>query len=145
MVLYTIVYLPLHHDFPVAFGESLQFGDLLALGSGALAITLGVLALRRAPSNPVGTGVVLMLAGVPTVVLALLWAFPETFNLDYYFSRPFYFGFVYFCELGKAHIGSSYENGYIQVPLLVCSAAVFVAGCLMAFARGRRAAGPTWQ
>lgn len=141
MVLYAIVYLPLHHHFSLAFGEPLQFGDLLPLGSGALAILLGVLALRRAPSNPAATGAVLMLAGVPTIVLLLLWAFPETFHLDYYFSRPFYFGFVYFCELGKAHVGS----GYIQVPLLVCSTAVFVAGCLMAFARRQHTVGPSWQ
>ena len=75
----------------------------------------------------------------------VFWAFPETFNLDYYFSKPIYFGFVYFSPLGKAHIGDAYENGYLQVPLLVSSAAVFVGGCLMAFARGRRAPGPTWQ
>jgi len=146
MVLYTIVYLPLHYDEPLNFGESLQFGDLLALGSGALALLLGGLALRRAPSGPGRSGAVLMLAGAPTLVLVLLWAFPETFHLDYfYYPRPFYFGFVYFCELGKAHIGDAYENGYPQVPLLVSSAAVLLGGCLMAFARGRRASATTWQ
>jgi len=143
MVLYAIVYVPLHHHFPLAFGESLQFGDLLAFGAGALAVVLGVLALRRAPASPGRTGAVLMLAGVASIVLVLVWAFPETLHLDYYFGRPFYFGFVYFCELGKAHIGDGYENGYIQVPLLVSSAAVFVAGCLMALARGRRASAAT--
>ena len=145
MVLYTIVYLPLHHHFPLAFGEPLQFGDLLAFGSGAVAIVLGVLALRRAPASPARTGAALILAGALPLVLVLVWAFPETLHLDYYFDRPFYFGFVYFCELGKAHIGDGFENGYIQVPLLVSSAAVFVAGCLMAFARRRRAVGPAWQ
>lgn len=145
LVLYAIVYVPLHHHFPVAFGESLQLGDLLAFGSGVLAVVLGVLALRRAPANPGATGAVLMLAGVASVILVLVWAFPETLHLDYYFGRPFYFGFVYFCELGKAHIGDGYENGYIQVPLLVSSAGVFVAGCLMAFGRGRRASSPTWR
>ncbi len=145
MVLYAIVYLPLHYDSSINFGEPLYFGDLLAFGSGAVALTLGVLALRRAPSRPRRTGVVLILAGLPIFALAVLWAFPETFSLDYYFSKPIYFGFVYFCELGKAHIGGAYENGYIQVPLLVSSAAVFVGGCLMAFARDRRAAATTWQ
>jgi hypothetical protein len=145
MVLYAIVYVPLHHHFPVAFGESLQLGDILALGSGVLAVVLGVLALRRAPANPGTTGAVLMLAGVASVILVLAWAFPETLHLDHYFGRPFYFGFVYFRELGNAHIGDGYENGYIQVPLLVSSAGVFVAGCLMAFGRGRRASAPTWR
>jgi hypothetical protein len=142
MVLYALVYVPLHHHFPLAFGEPLQAGDLLAFGFGALAIVLGALALKRAPASPARTGAVLMLAGVLSVALVLVWAFPETLHLDYYFGRPFYFGFVYFCELGKAHIGSGYENGYIQVPLLVSSAAVLGAGCLMAFARRRRAVGP---
>jgi hypothetical protein len=144
MVLYTLVYLPLHHHFPVAFGESLQFGDLLALGAGALAVVLGVLALKRAPANPGRTGAALMFAGAASTILVLVWAFPETLQLDY-FERPFYFGFVYFSELGQAHIGGGYENGYIQVPLLVSSLAVFVAGCLMAFARNRRASVPSWQ
>lgn len=145
MVLYALVYVPLHHDFPVAFGESLQFGDLLALGSGVLAVVLGALALRRAPANPGVTGGVLMLAGVASVILVLVWAFPETLHLDYDFGRPFYFGFVYFCELGKAHFGDSYANGYVQVPLLVSSAAVLVSGCLMAFSRGRRTSSSSWQ
>ena len=145
MVLYAIVYVPLHHHFPLAFGESLQFGDLLAFGGGALAVVIGVLALRRAPGNPGATGALLILAGLASVILVAVWAFPETLHLDYFFERPFYFGFVYFCELGKARIGDSYENGYIQVPLLVSSAAVFLAGCLMAFARGRRPSAPTWQ
>ena len=86
-----------------------------------------------------------MLAGLPSVVLVLVWAFPETLHLDYYFGRPFYFGFVYFCELGKAHIGDGYEDGYVQMPLLVSSAAVFAGGYLTAFARGRRATRPAWQ
>ena len=144
MVLYAIVYLPLHYDEPLNFGESLQFGDLLALGSGLLAILLGGLALRRVPSAPARTGAVLMLAGLPTLVLVLLWAFPETFNLDYFCPRPFYFGFVYFSDLGKAHFGDSYANGSLQVPLLVSSAAV-TAGCMMVFARGRRTSTPAWQ
>jgi hypothetical protein len=143
MVIYAIVYVPLHYHLPLAFGESLQFGDLLAFGSGALAIYLGALALRPAPANPARIGAVLMLAGVPSVALVLAWTFPETLHLD--FGRPFYFGFVYFCELGKAHIGNGYENGYVQVPLLVSSATVFVAGCLMAFARRRHAVDPVWQ
>jgi hypothetical protein len=145
MVLYAIAYVPLHDHYPLAFGESLQFGDLLALGSGALAICLGALALRRAPANPARNGTVLMLVGTASIVLVLIWALPETLHLDYYFGRPFYFGFVYFSELGKAHIGGGYENGYVQVPLLVSSAAVFVAGCMMAFGRRPRAVGPVWQ
>jgi hypothetical protein len=145
MVLYAIVYLPLHYDAPINFGEPLYFGDLLAICSGGAAVVLGVLALRRASSRAGRAGAVLILAGLPTLLLVAFWAFPETFNLDYYFSKPIYFGFVYFSPLGKAHIGDAYENGYIQVPLLVSSAAVLVGGCLMALSRGRRATSPSWQ
>lgn len=145
MVLYAIVYLPLHYDVPINFDEPLYFGDLLACCSGAVALGLGVLALRRAPARPGREGAVLILAGLPTLALTVFWAFPETFNLNYYFSKPIYFGFVYFCQLGKAHIGGAYENGYLQVPLLVSSVAVLVGGCLMAFAHGRRTSAPTWQ
>jgi hypothetical protein len=140
MVLYTIVYYPLRHDSSVNFGESLQFGDLLAFGSGALAVWLGLLALRRWPSNPRNNGIVLMLAGAPTLILLLLWAYPETFNLSFY-PLPFYFGFVYYSDLGQAHIGS----GYVQIPLLVCSVAVVLAGYLIGFARSRRPAAPGWR
>ena len=145
MVLYAAVYFPLHIHLPVLFGEGLQFGDILAFGCGGLAIWLGVLALRRPLANPQRTGAVVMAAGVPAIVLALVWAFPEALGLDDLFSRPFYFGFVYFCELGNAHIGDSYGNGYLQVPLLVSSAAVLVGGCLMAFARRERTSATIWQ
>jgi len=145
MVLYAIVYYPLHYHFDVFFGEPLYFGDLLAFGSGATATVLGALALRRAPSSPRITGAVMIATGLPTLILVVIWAFPETFNLDYYFAKPFYFGFVYFSQLGKAHIGDSYENGYLQLPLLVSSAAVFIAGCVMAVAQGQRASRPSWR
>lgn len=130
MVLYAIVYYPRHHDYPVNFGESLQFGDLLALGSGALAVVLGVFALRLWPLNPARNGLLLVLAGAPTLVLLLLWAYPETFNLSYY-PQPFYFGFVYYADWGQAHIGS----GYVQLPLLASSTAVVISGYLMGFRR----------
>jgi hypothetical protein len=145
MVLYSIVYLPLHYGGPVNFGESPQLGDLLALCGGALAVVLGVLAWQRPPANPRGTGAWLILAGALVLALTVLWAFPETFGLGYYFSRPFYFGFVYFCPLGNAHIGSAYESGFLQLPLLVSSAAVLVAGCLMALGRGRPANVSAWR
>jgi hypothetical protein len=145
MVLYAIVYVPLHHHFPFAFGEPLEFGDILALAVGVLAICIGMLALRRAPTSPGRSGAPLIVAGALPIVLVVVWALPETLHLDYYFGRPFYFGFVYFCELGKAHFGSAYENGYVQVPLLVSAAAVFLAGWVMVFARPQPAAGPSWQ
>ncbi|HWA54669.1 MAG TPA: hypothetical protein VG816_10890 [Solirubrobacterales bacterium] len=145
MVIYAIVYVPLHDHFPFAFGEPLEFGDILTFGAGVLAICLGALALRRAPAHPGRSGALLMLAGVLPTVLVVVWALPETLHLDYFFGRPFYFGFVYFCELGKAHIGSGYTNGYVQVPLLVSSALVLLAGCTMAFGRRQPAVGPGWQ
>ena len=101
MVLYAIVYLPLHYDAPINFGEPLYFGDLLAICSGGVAITLGVLGLRRASSRPGSAGAILILAGLPTLILVVFWAFPETFNLDYYFSKPIYFGFVYFARWAR--------------------------------------------
>jgi len=145
MVLYEIVYVPLHHDLPVFFDQALQFGDLLAFGCGALAIVLGALALRRTPANGQTSGAVLMAAGLLPVVLVGVWAFPEALGIEFIFSRPFYFGFVYFCELGQAHIGSGYVDGHVQVPLLVSSLAVSFAGCIMAFTRGPGATGPAWQ
>jgi hypothetical protein len=151
MVLYAIVYVPLHHHFPFAFGEPLEFGDILAFAVGVLAICIGTLALRRGPASPGRSGALLMVAGLLPIVLIAVWAFPETLHIDYYFGRPFYFGFVYFCELGKAHFGGGYpgsdgyENGYVQVPLLVSAAAVLLAGCVMAFARPRRAPAPSWK
>jgi hypothetical protein len=145
MVLYAVAYVPLNHHFSFAFGEPLEFGDILAFGAGLLAICLGTRAFMRAPANPGRSGALLMVTGVLPIVLVVVWALPETLHLDYYFSRPFYFGFVYFCELGKAHIGGGYVNGYVQVPLLVSSALVLLAGCTMAFARRQRAIGPSWQ
>jgi hypothetical protein len=145
MVLYAIVYVPLHHHFPVAFGEPLEFGDILAFGVGLLAICIGALALRRAPASPGRSGALLMVAGLLPIVLVAVWALPETLHLNYDFGQPFYFGFVYFCELGKAHIGSSYVNGYVQVPLAVSSALVLLAGCTMALARRQPAVAASWR
>lgn len=145
MVLYTIVYYPLHYHLDVFFGESLHFGDLLAFCSGVAAILIGGLALRRGPSGTGRFGAALIAAGLPTLALTVFWAFPETFNLDYYFSKPAYFGFVFFSPLGNAHVGHAYENGHLQVPLLVSSAAVALGGCLMLFARGRSTGPPTWR
>jgi hypothetical protein len=126
MVAYAIVYYPLHYDYPVNFGEPLQFGDLLAAISGAAAIAIGAAAMRRSPGNPVLNGVLLVAAGAPTLVLTVLWAFPDTFHLSTY-PPPFYAGFVYFGEFGQAHIGS----GYLQIPLAISAAAVALAGVLI--------------
>jgi hypothetical protein len=145
MVLYAIVYVPLHHHFPFAFGEPLALGDILAFGVGLLAICIGALALKRAPTSPGRSGALLIAAGLLPIVLVAVWALPETLHLDYDFGRPFYFGFVYFCELGKAHIGSGYVNGYVQVPLAVSSALVLLAGCTMALARRQPAVVTSWR
>ncbi|MGB7588768.1 MAG: hypothetical protein WBM00_08675 [Solirubrobacterales bacterium] len=134
LVLYAIVYLPLHDGVSLNFGEPLRFGDLLALGSGAVAVAVGALILKRRPGRPVVTGVVLILAGAPTLILALLWAFPETFNLSFY-PQPFYFGYTYLSTLGLTHVA----GGYVQVPLLGASATVIASGALMA-AAGKKAA-----
>ena len=126
VVLWAIVYLPLHYHEPLNSGDSLQFGDLLALLSGIAAIGIGVLTLARRVRNPRGAGVVVVLAGVPTLVLAILWSFPETFHLSIY-PVPFYIGYLYFANFGLAHIGS----GYVPLPLIGSTLAVIV-GVLMA-------------
>lgn len=139
LVLYAIVYLPLHYGLPVNYGGSLQFGDMLTFGSGAVAIVVGALALLRPISNRGRAGTALVLAGMATIFLVMLWAYCYTF--DIYPPEPFYFGAVYFTDLGQARVGS----GDLQVPLLASSTAVFIAGCLLTLARGQRASGPGWQ
>lgn len=126
MILCAIVYYPLHYHEPLNFGEPLQFGDMLAFGSAAVAIAVGVRALRQPAAASALSGIVLLAAGAPTLVLTVLWAYPETFHLTIY-PTPFYAGFAYFTRFGQAHIGS----GYVQVPLAVSSAAVLLAGILM--------------
>lgn len=134
MVLEATLYYPLQHDYRFNYGESLQFGDLLAFGSGLAAVLIGALVLRRPPAQPLASGICLVAAGVPTLLLAVVWAFPETFNLTSY-PQPFYFGIVYFAELGKAHVG----DGYPQIPLIASCLAVIVAGVLVAIEPGREA------
>jgi len=102
---YTIVYYPLHNDLSVNFGESLKFGDLLVIVSAVAAITIGVLAVQRPPANARATGIALIAAGAPTLLLTLLWGLPETFHVD---------------------------NGYLQVTLALSSTAVALAGVLVA-------------
>jgi hypothetical protein len=137
--IYTIVYYPLHNGYSVNFGESIKFGDLLAIVSAVAAITIGVLAVQRPPANARATGVALIAAGVPTLALTLLWGLPETFHLTTY-PQPFYFGFVYFSDLGHTYV----DNGYLQVTLAASSAAVALAGLLIAAspAAGRQRHGP---
>lgn len=139
MVLEATVYYPLHNHYSLNFGESPQFGDLLAFGSGLVAIVIGALALSRPPARPLSSGVWLVAAGIPTLVLTVVWDFPNTFHLTYY-PRPFYAGFVYFADIGSAHIGS----GLLQVPLVVSCVIVILAGILIAIEPGRTPPAPTW-
>jgi hypothetical protein len=129
MTLYGTVYLPLHGGYGINYDQSLRFGDALALGSGLVAIAIGWLLFSRRPGNATARGIWLVAAGTPTLIMSLLWSFPETSHLSYY-PTPFYFAYVYFTELGFVHIG----NGYVLVPL--------VAGCAMVIAAGFAVAGP---
>lgn len=125
LVLCATVYYPLHYHFPFNYGEPLLFGDVFVFGAAVAALTVGIRALR---GSAMGTAVnrgVLLTAGVPVLVLTVLWAWSETFHLTAY-PQPFYAGFVYFTELGQAHIGS----GYLQVPLAAASIAVILAGLM---------------
>lgn len=126
LALYATVYRPLHYDYPVNFGEPIHFGDVLALLSGAAAIAIGILLLTR-PGNRNVRAALLVVAGLPTLLFALMWTFADTFHLDWY-SNPFYFGYVYFAEFGQAQIGSRYVQ------------ALLVASCLMVVGAGLIAA-----
>ncbi|HEX5984455.1 MAG TPA: hypothetical protein VFY69_09640 [Solirubrobacterales bacterium] len=125
ITLYAIFYYPLHLDYPVNFGEAVRFVDLLALGSGIGAIALGALTLKR-PGNEVARGIWLALAGAPTLVVALLWAFAEPLDLTL-FPLPFYFGYVYFTDIGMVDMGSV----HMAVPLVIACALVVAAGFLL--------------
>lgn len=137
MVLCAIVYYPLHYHEPLNYGEPLQFGDILAFASAVAAIAVGIRAMRLPAGGSKLNGIILLAAGAPTLVLTVLWAFPETFHLAFY-PQPFYFGIVYFTRFGQAHIGS----GYLQVPLAVASMAVVLAGILMQLGSARPAQQP---
>ncbi len=123
VVLYAVFYLPLHDDFPVNYGESPRIGDLLALVSGLVAIAIGALLITGRPGSAGVRGALLLAAGVPTLIMALLWAFPLTFHLSLY-PVPFYFAYLYFTDLGVVHIGS----GYVPLPLVAACAMVIAAG-----------------
>jgi zinc-ribbon domain len=127
VTLYAIVYLPLHYDQPLNYGGSLQFGDLLALGSGLVAIGIGIHLLIGRPGSAAVRGVLLALAGMPTLVLAVLWAFPQASHFSV-FPPPFYFGLVYFSDLGLAHTSSS----VLSVPLVSACVAVIAAAIVVA-------------
>ncbi len=128
MTIYGTIYLPLHQGYGVNYDQSLRFGDALALGSGLVAIAIGWLLLSRRSGNATARGIWLVAAGTPTLVMSLLWSFSETFHLSLY-PVPFYFAYVYFTDLGFAHVG----DGYVLVPL--------VTGCAMVIAAGFLAAG----
>ena len=133
IALYAVVYLPLHHDAPVNWGEAVRFFDLLALGSGIAAIVIGVLVLQH-PGNEVGRGIWLAVAGAPTLVVALLWAYADPLDLTTY-PIPFYFAFVYFTDIGVTEIG----RANVPLPLVAACAMVVLAGVLLT-APSRRAA-----
>jgi hypothetical protein len=133
LTLHATVYEPLHQHFPVNYGEPVYFGDVLALVAGAAAIAIGVLLLVNS-SNPLARGPWLLVAGVPVLIVTLLWTFPDTFHVDLY-SRPFYLGFVYFTEFGLTELGSR----YVQVPLICGCAMLIGAGLIVSLAPRRPA------
>jgi hypothetical protein len=127
VTLYAIAYLPLHHHEPLNYGGSLQFGDLLALGSGLVAMAIGIHLITGRPGSAAVRGVLLALAGMPTLVLAVLWAFPSASHFTV-FPTPFYFGLVYFTDLGLAHTSSSVLSiPLVGACLIVIAAAIVVA------------------
>lgn len=125
ITLYAIFYYPLHHEAPVNWGQEVRFFDLLALGSGIAAIAIGALTLKR-PGNDAGRGIWLAVAGAPTLIVALLWAFWEPLHLTL-LPVPFYFAYVFFTDIGVAHI----DSAYVPVPLVLACAMVVLAGVLL--------------
>jgi len=123
IALYATIYLPLHHDFGVNYGESVRIGDALAVASGLVAVAIGVLVLARPGSNRMARGVWLLAAGTPTLIAAVVWSFPQTFHVTI-FPEPFYFAYVFFTDLGVTHIGT----GYVPLPLVGACAMVIGAG-----------------
>ena len=137
IALYAVFYLPLHHEYPVNYGESPRVGDILAVVSGLVAIAIGVLLLTRRPGNATARGIWLVVAGTPTLIVALLWAFPVTFHLSL-FPVPFYFAYLYFTDLGVVHIGS----GYVPLPLVIACAMPIAAGLVVVMSSATRVGPP---
>ena len=133
LTLYATIYQPLHYDYSVNYSDSIQFGDVLAFVLGLVAVALGVLLLSR-PGNTANRGWGLLMAGLPVLILAVVWALSDLFDV---LSRPFYFGYVYFAEFGRVETGSH----LLQVPLLIAGAMVAGAG-LLALTSGRPAPAP---
>ena len=126
ITLYAIVYRPLHFHDPVNFGESLQFGDLFMIGAGLVAVAVGVSALRSRGNGP-GRAALLALAGIPSLVLTVVWSFPTTFHVTLYPELPFYAGFVFVSELGNVRVG---QDGEVPLPLLAACLAVVLAALI---------------
>jgi hypothetical protein len=137
IALYAVVYLPLHHGFPVNYDQSPRLGDVLALVSGLVAIAIGGLCLTRRPGSAAARGIWLVVAGTPTLIVALLWSFPETFDLSL-FPVPFYFAYVYFTDIGIVHIG----DGYVPLPLVIACGMVVAAGIAIASSSATRTVPP---
>jgi hypothetical protein len=133
LTLYATVYQPLHYDYSVNYSDSIQFGDVLTFALGFVAIALGVLLLSR-PGSTANRGWGLLMAGLPVLVLAVVWALSDLLDV---LSEPFYFGYVYFAEFGRVETGSH----LVQVPLLIAGAMVAGAG-LLALTSGRPAPAP---
>jgi hypothetical protein len=122
LTLQATIYQPLHNDYPVNYGDSVQFGDVLTFALGAGAIVLGTLLLTR-PGNVAARGWGLFIAGLSILTLAVVWAFGDLIDI---LSQPFYFGYVYFAEFGRVEAGSH----LVQVPLLIAAGMVAGAGLL---------------
>jgi hypothetical protein len=127
VVLYGTIYQPLHFELSMNYGEPVRFVDLLALASGLAAIAIGVLLLGQRPGSATARGIWLVAAGAPTLILSLVWSFPDVFNLSLY-PVPFYFGYVYAADLGIVHSGDM----YLRLPLVLACAMMTAAGFLVA-------------
>lgn len=133
LTIFATVYQPLHYDYPVNYGDSIQFGDVLVFALGVAATVLGLLILMR-PGNPVNRGWGLLMAGLPVLILAAVWAFKDLYGLD---SQPFYIGYVFFADFGRIET----DTHLIQVPLLIAGAMVTGAG-LLQLSAGRQPPSP---
>ena len=122
LTIFATIYQPLHYDYSVNYGDSIQFGDVLVFALGVGAAILGLMVLLR-PGDAVVRGWGLLMAGLPVLILASVWAFRDLYDV---LSQPFYFGYVFFADFGRIET----DTHLIQVPLLIAGALVTAAGLL---------------
>jgi hypothetical protein len=134
LTIYASVYEPIHYHFSVDPETALRAWDAYALAAAAIAIAIGVLLLTNSDS-PLVRGRWLLLAGLPLLVVSLLWTFPDALG-TYSYADPYLYGHLYGADFGMVRIGS----GYLQVSLICACLMLIAAGIAIPSARRAGAA-----